>query len=298
MTPEKRIKELAISEGVDLVGIASVEAINPHAPIGHRPDDVLDGARSVVVIAGRTYLRGVWRSPMRHTVNSNLDFAKRRGPISDAIARFIESEYGHYALAHVPPTVGLNASVSLKLCAEMAGLGGRSMAGGVILNRELGLLNLYACITTLSLKADEPSDQNPCPHPACVKLWKRKHTTPCLSACPECLSGEIAEGEISWMRYDRRICSTRAQNLSEGSLLRVLLETADEPQPAARKHILFGSFARRAIQAVACSQVFAQCIECLRGCPICVGATRLKIQSQPSVAMTRPEVTDDEIGFF
>ncbi len=183
---------------------------------------------------------------------------------------------GHYALAHVPPTVGLNASISLKLCAEMAGLGGRSMAGGVILNRELGLLNLYACITTLPLKADEPLSDSPCPHPSCVKLWERKGTTPCLSACPECLSGEIAEGEISWMRYDRRICSTRAQNLSESSLLHVLLETVNESDAADRKHILFGSFARRAIQAVAYSQVFAQCVECLRACPICVRASRLK----------------------
>ncbi len=63
MIPETRIKELALREGAGLVGIASVEAINQLAPKGHRPDDVLAGARSVVVIAGRTYLRGAWRSP-------------------------------------------------------------------------------------------------------------------------------------------------------------------------------------------------------------------------------------------
>jgi hypothetical protein len=276
MTPEAHIKELAIHEGAALVGIASVEAINRYAPRGHRPDDLLRGARSVVVIAGRTYLRGAWRSPMGQSVNSNLDFAKRRGAISETIARFIESEFGHYALAHIPPSVGLNPSMSLKLCAEMAGLGSRSMAGGVLLNRDLGLLNLYACITTLGLRADGPTSDNICPHSSCVSRWKRELTTPCLSACPDCLSGEIVDGEIGWMRYDRRICATRAQNLSESSLLGMLLAAMREPHPETRKHILFGSFARRAIQAVAYTQVFAQCVECLRHCPICVAASRLR----------------------
>jgi epoxyqueuosine reductase len=49
---KERLKEFALSKGADLVGIASVDRFN-EAPEGHRPADVLSGARTVVVCAKR-----------------------------------------------------------------------------------------------------------------------------------------------------------------------------------------------------------------------------------------------------
>lgn len=58
MTPEDAIKQLGIERGAELVGIASVNDINRYAPPGHRPDDILIGAKSVIVFVGRPTTRG------------------------------------------------------------------------------------------------------------------------------------------------------------------------------------------------------------------------------------------------
>jgi len=276
MTPEQEIKEFATQRGAELVGIASVEDINRYAPIGYRPDDILRGAKSVIVVAGRPLLSGAWRSPDHRAIPSNFDFSRIRAGITTAVAKFIESKYGYYALADIPANTGFNASLSFKLCAEMAGLGTRSLAGGVVLNRELGIINLAVCITTMPLKPDGPLQDLVCPDKSCVKMWGKKGTTPCLEACPECLSGELEGDKIKWMRFDRRICSTRAQNLGPFSFERLLMEAAREPDPEKRRSMMLGSFSRSALQAVAFASVVAQCFECLRNCPICIRARTLK----------------------
>jgi len=285
MAPEEEIKQLGIERGAKLVGIASVTDINRYAPPGHRPDDILVGAKSVIVFAGHPVTQGAWHSPDHRTISANLDFFRIRGGIALAVAKFIESNYGYYSLADTPPPIGLNASLSLKLCAEMAGMGTRSMAGGVILNPELGIINLAACVTTMPLVADGPVKESVCPHTSCVELWEKRRTTPCLETCPECLSGELEGGRIKWMRYDRRVCSTRAQNLSPGSFQRLLLECTNEPDPEVRRSMLLGSFSRNALQAIAYAVVVGQCVECLRNCPICMQARSLKGQERRSKAV-------------
>jgi hypothetical protein len=111
-------------------------------------------------------------------------------------------------------------------------------------------------------------------------MWEKKGITPCLEACPECLSGELEDGKIKWMRFDRRICSTRAQNLGPFSFERLLMEAAKEPDPEERRSMLLGNFSRSALQAVAFASVVAQCFECLRNCPICRRARTLKVAGE------------------
>ena len=49
----REVKRFALEQlGSDLVGIASVDRFE-QAPPGHRPDELLPGARSVIVMAGR-----------------------------------------------------------------------------------------------------------------------------------------------------------------------------------------------------------------------------------------------------
>jgi len=286
LTPEEEIKQLGIQQGADIVGIASVADINKYAPPGHRPDDILTGAKSTIVFSKRS-IRGGWHSPDYRTSYSNQTAADILPSIAIAIAELIESKYGYYSLAEIPPSIGLNPSLSQKLCAEMAGLGTRSMAAGTLLNRELGLLTLGVCITAMPLVADVPMKEPVCPHPSCVKLWERRGTTPCLKTCPECLSGELEGGEIKWMRYDRRICFTRAQTEGTSTLLRTLLEAVNEPAPEVRRGILLGSFPRRVVEAIASGVVFGQCDECLRYCPICIRARTLKVKKPNPDAVSR-----------
>ena len=212
MDPETTIKNWSLELGADAVGIASVEEINKYAPAGHRPGDLLPGAQSVVVLAGRPFLRGARRSPHGTVHSNNNYFPDIRKRLATWVARRIESRYGHCCLANMQPPSGLNGFISLKLCAEAAGLGSRALAGGVVLNREFGLLNYQICITTMPLTADGPDPRPVCPHPSCVKLWSKRGHTPCLAACPDCLSGEIEDGLIKWMSYDRRVCATRPKS--------------------------------------------------------------------------------------
>ncbi len=275
MPSEDEIKQLGIQRSADQVGIASVADINRYAPPGHRPDDILIGAKSVIVFAVRQEPRGAWRSPDYRTHHSNRDFYIGIG-IAGAVAKFIESKYGYYSLGQIPPNIGFNPSLSQKLCAEMAGLGTRSMAAAILLNHELGMLSLSTCITTMPLIADGPIKEPVCPHPSCVKLWEKRRTTPCLETCPECLLGELEGGQIKWMRYDRRICTTRAQNVGLGALQRTLLEAANEPDSEVRRSILLGSFSRSVLEQIAGGRIYSQCGECLRNCPICIRARSLK----------------------
>ena len=62
MDAAMELKEKALAMGARAVGIASVEDINRFAPSGHRPDDLLKGAKSVVVLGGNEPTGGAWRS--------------------------------------------------------------------------------------------------------------------------------------------------------------------------------------------------------------------------------------------
>ncbi|MFC1917898.1 hypothetical protein ACFLXH_04520 [Chloroflexota bacterium] len=276
MTPEEEIKQAGIQYDADQVGIASVAAINRYAPPGHRPDDILKGAKSVIVLAGHMTLKGAWQSPDQRSIAANRVFPRTGSGVAAAVARFIESKFGYYSVGETPAPTGFNPSLSLKLCAEMAGLGTRSMAAGILLNEKLGMLSLAAGITTMPLKADGPLKEPVCPHPSCMKLWEKQQVTPCLETCPECLSGELAEDKIKWMRYDRRICSTRAQTTGTGAFLRMLVECFNEPDPEIRRNILLGSFSRNTIQAITANAAVGQCSECLRNCPIYLRTRNLK----------------------
>ena len=278
MTVEGEIKQFVIRQGADLVGIASVADINKYAPPGHRPDDILTDAKSVITFAGRPTLQSSWHSSNYQTLHANLDFPRIRSGIANAVSKLIQSRYGYYALAGFPADIGSNPNLSLKLCAELAGLGTRSMAAAILLNRKVGMINISICITTMPLVANTPIKEPICPHPSCVKLWEREKTTPCLATCPMCLSGELENGQIKWMKYDRRICFTRAQAESENAFIQTLLEGVDQPNPESRRSILLGSFSRRLNEALAYGATFGQCSECLRHCPICIQARTLKVK--------------------
>ncbi len=49
MSDTERIKEIGLRTGGLVVGVASASAFNAFVPQGHRPEDMLIGAQSVVV---------------------------------------------------------------------------------------------------------------------------------------------------------------------------------------------------------------------------------------------------------
>jgi len=270
MEAEQEIKEKALSMGAKAVGIASVRSINRFAPEGHRPDNLLKGAKSVVVLGGGEPTAGSWRSGTNRVLGSIGFYRGQLGSASRQLAHYLENHFGYYALT-IPTGNWIShyPYISLKLCAEMAGLGTRSMAAGILLNHRHGLLYFNGIITTMPLHEDGPLSEPVCPHDSCIRMWEKKQTTPCLSSCPDCLSGEIKDGDIHWMEYRQDLCFTRAQTTSTDVFQKLLLEAVNEPDADRRKAILFGSHFTRAVRSVAyMNELSAQCFNCLKRCPI------------------------------
>ena len=93
------------------------------APEGHRPEDLLPGVRSVIVVGGAKPRAGDWASAdFRHMELSSTN--DRITATAMKITNLIERELGYYALT-VPPGVdeGQQPFLSLSLAAELAGCG-------------------------------------------------------------------------------------------------------------------------------------------------------------------------------
>ena len=92
-SPEEKIKKLGVKLGANLVGIASVEDINKYAPEGHRPDDLLMGAKSAIVFAGQLTPKGAWRSRNYLLHHSNRSFGiPYRNRIAFDVAHYSDTE--------------------------------------------------------------------------------------------------------------------------------------------------------------------------------------------------------------
>lgn len=269
----KRIKALAHSAGAPMAGVASVEAINEYAPPGTQPTDILPEARAVVMVGVESSPGGAWRTPeprfMGIVSNNRLSKAK---DVAYKIAEFIESEFGYYAMPYGTYALGSGGwdpVLSFKLCAELAGIGSRSLAGGMILNANHGFPYLGLCLTSMPLPADGPTQEDVCPHPSCVKMWEQYGTTPCINICPMCLSGSIDdEGKIEYWAYDRHRCAPRA-NYTRPRLLNMLAEVMTETDLERRKLLIHGPEFSHHVSAIANStEISGQCFECIRVCPV------------------------------
>ena len=196
-----QIKQFALGAGANVVGVADPRAWEEHTPEGHRPYDILPGARSVVVVGARGPTAGAWRSPNHRLMEVNgYDF--RNDAAIHCVADAIEREYDHQAIqAPGLPTGGHLPPMSMMLAAVLAGLGTRSLAANIILNPKYGLLYYSACITTLELEFDHMLEQEVCPHPMCVKSFRLFGKTPCMAACPVeeggCLDGSSMSRAVS-----------------------------------------------------------------------------------------------------
>lgn len=280
MQPEEAIKAFGVKHGALTVGIASVAAIEEQAPPGHRPSDFLPGARSVVVAGGHHYTKGAWRSPDPRIKGISRSFPFYRRNLALKIASLIEERYGYYAIFMPGNNDSTNNTpfLSLKLCAELAGLGTRGMNGGIVLNQQFGMLNFVATITTMPLESDGPMAIAQCPAAGCVRMWEREGTTPCLAACPQCLSGEIEDGKIKWMEYDRQLCSTYAQTYSTAAFQQTLVQVLDEPDPAQRRALIGGeSFGRVTSSLAHANELVGTCGDCVSICPAAARGYVLKL---------------------
>jgi hypothetical protein len=268
---KQALAEFALKGGALVIGVAAADAFTA-APEGHRPRDLLPGAKSVVVLGGARPRAGDWRSPnYRHMeISSTSD---RITALGNRVAQHIERTFGYYALA-VPPGVdrARQPFLSLSLAAELAGCGSASLAGPV-LHPEHGFMYYSAVLTTLPLPPDAPLEPPACPAPECVQMWEEAGTTPCLSICPidagGCLGGRLEAGRIAERRYDRARCTTRVETYWVPGFQKALEAALDESDRDRRRMILHSSFFTRTLWSMTYANVSqGQCFECMRVCPV------------------------------
>lgn len=272
-TPEYDIKKLAYEQGVMAVGITSVEEFNKYAPEGHQPQDILKGAESLVVVGLKALTGGYWHSPNSRAMGVYRSGLRKTNMASQAIADFIQVNYGYYSVRALnsDPMSELGPLISFKLAAELAGLGTRSLAGGIILNPRFGILYYDAAITAMPLQSDGPLREPVCPAPSCVKMWEKKRTTPCLDAGKafDCLDGELENGRIKVMKYDNIACAAQQYKANYRSFQIQLARALDEPDREKRRNIILGQdFSRVTYNMSLGEELFASCFECMRFCPV------------------------------
>jgi len=272
MDAKQAIVEYAKKRGALAVGVADLEACERIAPAGHRPSDLFPRVKSVISLGVGGQTQGAWQLPAKAMAYSGSTEV-RAYSVAYGLAFFIEQKLGAPAV-YVPPDMDPESGPrvplqSLKLHAELAGLGARSLAGDILLHPEFGFMYYASVFTELELEPDQPLAENPCPAPSCVSMYRQIGRTPCMKFCPaQCLSGELdAEGRQKLMRYDMAACAELTQEYEAvPKILAEAVENGPEGLLDPDRKMLWYKV------SAGSGAWFAQCFECMRVCPIATKA--------------------------
>ncbi len=158
------VERLACELGADLVGVASADAFEG-APPGHRPGNLLRGARSVVVMAVHMLDGAFELAPSREYSITFQVACQELDRIAYHVARYLQGQ-GHRALqvpASPPYDLERNmGDLSHRHAGRLAGIGvfGKSC---LLLSPEFGpRMRLTSVITDAALEPSEPLDVDLC----------------------------------------------------------------------------------------------------------------------------------------
>ncbi len=274
---KQAIFEYCRKRGALAVGVADLAACEGIAPPGHRPSDLFPRVRSVIALGVGGQTQGAWQLPAKAMAYSGSTEV-RAYSVAYGLAFFIEQKFGAPSV-YVPPDLDPEGGPrvplqSLKLHAELAGIGARSLAGDILLHPEFGFMYYASVFTELELPPDAPLAENPCPAPSCVNMYRQIGRTPCMKFCPaQCLSGEIDDkGAQKLMRYDMAACAELTQEYE--AVPKILAEAVkDEVRSHGAEGLLDPDRKMLWYKVSAGSGAwFAQCFECMRVCPIATRA--------------------------
>ena len=274
---KQQILDYCRRKGALAAGVADLTAIERIAPPGHRPTDLMPRVKSVISIGVGGQTQGAWTVPAKAMgyFGSTETHAYK---IAYGLAFFIESKFGIRSI-YCPPDMDPDGGPrvplqSLKLHAELAGIGARSLAGDILLHPEFGYMYFASAFTELELPPDKPLEHNPCPAPSCVSMYRSIGRTPCMKFCPvQCLSGEIdAQGNQREMRYDMAACAEMSQQYEAVPAAIANAIAAEDAQD--REDALFDPDNKMLWykMSVGSGGLLGQCFECMRACPIATKA--------------------------
>jgi epoxyqueuosine reductase QueG len=264
-------------KGALAAGVADLAAIERICPPGYRPTDMMPRVKSVIALGAGGQTKGAWSVPAK-AMGYFGSTEGRAYTIAYGLSFFIENKFLMPAI-YCPPDMDPDAGPrvplqSLKVHAELAGIGARSLAGDILLHPEFGYMYFASVFTELELEPDKPMETNPCPAPSCVSMYRQIGRTPCMKFCPvQCLDGEVAEdGTQKIMRYDMAACAEMTQQVdSVPSAIMEAIKATDEPS---REDALFDPDNKMLWykMSVGSGGLLSQCFECMRVCPIATKA--------------------------
>ncbi len=274
---KQKITAYCLKRGALAVGVADVEVLERVSPPGHGPRAMMPKLKSVISLGVGGSTQGAWHADAK-TLSFIGDTETRAYKVAYGLAFYIEQALGQRAIFCPPdmdPEQGARVPLqSMKLHAEVAGLGARSLAGDILLHPEYGMLYYASVFTELEIEPDAPMAANPCPAPSCIKLYRKSGQTPCQTYCPvACLSGEIdGQGKIAEMRYEAHACAEMSQQYE--AVPNVIADAVMADNPLDRDAALFG--AENQVlwykMAIGEGELLAQCYECMRACPVATQA--------------------------
>ena len=226
---KQAIIDYCLRKGALVAGVADLEAVERIAPAGHRPSDLMPRVKSVIAVGVGGSTAGAWRVPAK-ALSYFGSTESRAYKIVYGLAFYIEQKFGVpsiYCPPDMDPELGARYPLqSLKLHAELAGLGARSLAGDILLHPDYGYMYYASCFTELALPPDKPLAENPVPG---AEL--RQHV-PARGPHP---LHEILPGAVS-VRRDRRRRQAGVDALRHGRLRRADATVRDRAAIAARRH--------------------------------------------------------------
>jgi len=252
----EKLERMARRSGVDLIGVAPIERFDG-APEGHKPQDILPSAKSVVSIALNA-LEGTFSTPVFHVYQLSYALLRNKtNEISYELARFLEGK--GYKSVMIPGTIpldmiekkGLFGAFSHRHAAQAAGLGKIGM-NQLLITKPFGpRVWLGTVITSAPLAPSPLPRKESCLGEQCGK---------CLSACPP--------GALSPQGIDKKKCleeGVHAQNLS--GLLKHIAKILGTENLEEKMKLLYSAESRVLYQSLVCGMIPA-CDRCISVCPV------------------------------
>jgi len=205
-----KMKEFVLSKDADLVGIASVSRFDG-APDGHKPEDILPDAKTVIVCAKRFPNSVVMEGPatsyqdMMTILDNQLDLIAYEMAIyiekQGGVAIPVPSDEPYYDWD--PDKIHGRGDLSHKHAAQAAGLG-RLGKNSLLITPEFGnRVHLVSVVTNLNLQPDPLVEDELCPSKCII----------CIESCPV---KAIADEE----QVNQRVCRSHSfVKLAKGQII-------------------------------------------------------------------------------
>jgi len=250
---KKRIREFALSMGVDDVGVAAAQ--DYRSPQSPDLQTIFPGVKSLIVLAYKE-LQNCESQNMQIAMAGRLDVMEFARSCNYRFARFLDRELKAKAMT-VPlsyplhmsyETKGVIGDVSLRHAAVAAGLG-RIGRNNLVIHPEMGTRVVFtAALTDLDLPSDLPVSENLC-----------TECDLCVKSCPAAALDEPG-------KTDAMKCLKKSQPYGIGSAIKLWTQFAESPLEEQKKLVRDVNYWRLYQAGFIGFQYF--CFSCMSSCPV------------------------------